>query len=140
VLVGAIIVIAKHPYAIVPHSKPTSPVHGSARKLRPYWIVRPGDTLTNIAERTGLSVAQLEAYNPNVNPQSLAAGARLNLWAHPPRPRPKPRGPLFWMVQPGDSFGSIAAKTGINISRLEALNPGLKPAALQPGDRVRLRR
>jgi LysM repeat protein len=42
-------------------------------------------------------------------------------------------------VRPGQSFGSIAAKTGINILTLEQLNPRLKPATLWPGDRLRLR-
>jgi hypothetical protein len=46
---------------------------------------------------------------------------------------------MFWVVRPGESFGSIAASTGINIVALEQLNPTLKPASLQPGDRVRLR-
>jgi hypothetical protein len=42
-------------------------------------------------------------------------------------------------VRRGESFGLIAAKTAISIDRLEQLNPRLKPAALQPGDRVTLR-
>jgi LysM repeat protein len=42
-------------------------------------------------------------------------------------------------VRPGESFGSIAAKTGINLAKLEQLNPRLKPTTLRPGDRVRLR-
>jgi hypothetical protein len=46
---------------------------------------------------------------------------------------------MFWTVRPGQSFGSIAAKTKLNIITLEQLNPGLKPNSLQPGDRVRLR-
>jgi hypothetical protein len=46
---------------------------------------------------------------------------------------------MFWLVRPGQSFGSIAASTGINIVALEQLNPNLKPAALQAGERVRLR-
>lgn len=106
----------------------------------PYWIVHPGDTLTEIALRTGLSVAQLEAFNPNTDPNALNPGQRLNLWLHPPRPQPPPPGPEFWTVRPGQSFGSIAAKTGVNLSTLEQLNPQLKPSALQPGDSVRLRR
>ena len=68
-------------------------------------------------------------------------GQRLNLWLHPPTPRPKPMplGPLYWTVRPGQSFGSIAAKIGVNMLTLEQLNPRLKPATLSPGDRVRLR-
>ena len=102
----------------------------------------PGDTLAQISSNTGLTVGQLEAYNRNVDPQSLAVGGRLNLWAHPPVPRPppaKPLGPQFWTVRVGQSFGSIAAATGIDLARLEQLNPRLPPSMVQPGDQVRLR-
>jgi LysM repeat protein len=111
-----------------------------ARKLPPYWSVRPGNTLSQISVETGLSVDQLQAFNPQVDPNDLLPGERLNLWAHPPVPRPPPPGPMFWTVRVGESFGSIAAKTGINIITLEELNRQLKPTSLAPGDRVRLRR
>jgi LysM domain len=120
---------------------PTPPA--AHRRLPPYWTVRPGDSFAVIAAKTGLSVDQLQSYNPNVDPLALAPGERLNLWAHPPRARqlrPKPPGPMFWMVRPGQSFGSIAAATGISIVTLEHLNPTLTPASLQAGNRVRLRR
>jgi LysM repeat protein len=101
--------------------------------------VRPGDTYTLISAKIGLTVAQLEAFNPDANPMSLVPGERLNLWAHPPAPRPKPLGPLFWTVRSGQSFGSISNQTGISIATLETLNPRLRAAALQPGDQVKLR-
>jgi LysM repeat protein len=112
----------------------------AVRRVPPYWTVRPGDTYGEIAAKTGVQVAQLEAYNPDVDPLSLVPGERLDLWRYPPRPRPKPPGPLFWTVRAGESYGSIAARTAINIITLEQLNPQLKPATLQPGDRLRLRR
>ena len=43
---------------------------------------------------------------------------------------PKLPGPRFWTVRTGQSFGSVAAHTGINITKLEALNPKLKPTTL----------
>jgi LysM repeat protein len=101
--------------------------------------VRPGDTYAQISEKTGLTIAELEAFNPHTDPRSLTPGQRLKLWLHPPPPRPKPLGPSAWTVRRGDSFGLIAAKTGINLTKLEALNPQRKPTTLQPGDRVRLR-
>jgi LysM repeat protein len=120
--------------------------HGSRaaaeRRPPPYWTVRPGDTLAQISAKTGVSVELLQTYNPTVNPLALAPGERLNLWRYPPKPpkpKPKPPGPMFWVVRPGQSFGSIAASTGINIVTLEQLNAKLKPATLQPGDLVRLR-
>jgi LysM repeat protein len=111
-----------------------------AHRLPAYWTVHPGDTLTEIARKTGLTVAELEALNPTVDPVGIFPGQRLKLRVHLPKPRPKPLGPRFWTVRSGQSFGSIAAKTRIDITELERLNPRLKPATLQPGDRVRLRR
>jgi LysM repeat protein len=135
------VLVVKHAPSIVgQHSDSTATVHRRVRKIPPYWTVHPGDTLTQIAHKTGVSVDQLEARNPRIDPQGLFPGERLLLWRHPPRPRPKPLGPRFWTVKPGESYGSIAASTKINITKLEELNPQLKPTALQPGDRVRLRR
>ncbi len=116
--------------------------HGAIHRVPPYWVVRPGDTLSEVSVKTGLSIDQLEEFNPDADPQALVPGQRLNLWRHPPvprRPPPPPPGPVFWRVQAGQSYGSIAAKTGINITTLEGLNPRLKPTSLQPGDMVRLR-
>ena len=63
------------------------------------------------------------------------------MWLHPPKPSPTPvpLGSLYWTVRPGESFGSIAGKTGINLLALEQLNPWLKSTAFWPGDGVRLR-
>jgi LysM repeat protein len=115
--------------------------HATARRPPSYWIVRPGDALMKIAAKTGVSVAQLQAFNPDADPLSLVSGQRLKLWMHPPKPHPKPMplGPPYWTVRPGQSFGSIAAKTGVNMFTLEQLNPRLKPTTVQSGDRVRLR-
>ena len=132
------IVVTTSPDSAAPHSKPASSSHAIVRRLPRYWIVRSGDTFAQISEKTGMSIGQLEAYNPNIDPRALVPGERLNLRLHPPAPPPKSPGPRFWTVGSGESFGSIAAKTGINLATLERLNPRLKPATLQPGDRVSL--
>jgi LysM repeat protein len=142
---AAIVLIVSSPTGFLRNSRAGTHASRAAahRRLPPYWIVRPGESLAEIAANTGLSVDQLQAYNPIVNPLALPPGVRLNLWQHPPKPhksRPKPPGPMFWTVRPGQSFGSIAAATGINIVTLEELNPKLKPTSVQPGNRVRLHR
>ncbi len=45
----------------------------------------------------------------------------------------------FYVVQSGDTFGTIAAKEGISVAQLQALNPGVSSNALQVGQRLRLR-
>jgi LysM repeat protein len=44
-----------------------------------------------------------------------------------------------YVVKPGDSFGSIAEKTGVPIDQLEQLNPDVDPQALVVGQRIKLR-
>jgi LysM repeat protein len=139
-LVTTVVLVVMHPPGTLNGlSNTTRSGNAPVRKLPPYWIVQPGQTFAQIAQKTGLTIDQLEARNPQTDPYGLAPGQRLNLWRHPPAPRPKPLGPQFWTVRPGDSFGLIAAQTGINLTTLEQLNPRLNPATLQPGDRVRLR-
>jgi LysM repeat protein len=45
-----------------------------------------------------------------------------------------------YVVQSGDTLSAIAAKTGVSVATLEALNPRVSPTALQTGQRLRLRR
>lgn len=103
-----------------------------------YWTVKRGDTYVGIAEKTGLTVDDLETFNPRTDPSTIQPGQRLKLRAKVPRRKPR-LGPKWATVRTGDSFGSVAAKTGKSITRLQELNPKLKPTALRPGDRIRLR-
>jgi LysM repeat protein len=56
----------------------------AAHKTHPKHVpatyeVKSGDTLTSIAHRMGVSVAQIEELNPEVDPQILVAGEQLKL-------------------------------------------------------------
>lgn len=142
---AAVVLIVRSPPAFLRTTSAGTHVSRPAahRRLPPYWTVRPGDSFAVIAAKTGLSLDQLQAFNPSIDPLALAPGERVNLWQHPPKPHHPKRhaqGPTFWTVRPGQSFGSIAHATGISIVTLQQLNPKLKPASVQPGDRVRLRR
>ncbi len=53
---------------------------GNRRRTgRKTYRVRPGDTPSTIAERTGVSLEELEALNPDIDPQALTPGQRLRL-------------------------------------------------------------
>ena len=43
------------------------------------YTVKSGDTFGTIAEATGLTVAELQELNPDVDPQALTVGERLRL-------------------------------------------------------------
>jgi LysM repeat protein len=48
-------------------------------------------------------------------------------------------GAATYTVVAGDTLSGIAAKTGVPLSKLESLNPGVNPAALQTGQQLKLR-
>jgi LysM repeat protein len=54
---------------------------GAAKKhhVPASYEIQSGDTLVSIAHRTGVPVAQIEALNPEVDPQILIAGETLKL-------------------------------------------------------------
>jgi LysM repeat protein len=120
-------------------SSPDATAAAAARHLPPFYVVKAGDSYSSIAQKTGLTIDQLETFNPRVDPTTIRPDQRLKLRLKVPKVH-KRLGPRFWTVKAGQSFGSIAAKTGKPIYRLRRLNPKLKPESLQVGDRVRLRR
>jgi LysM repeat protein len=141
VLLLAIVVVAAT--TLTGSSAPSRAEQARAAKLRKlpvYWTVHTGDTYARIAAKTGLTVDELETFNRLVDPSTIRPGQRLKLRLHVPKAKPKPPGPRFHTLRTGESFGSIAAKTGVPIFRLQELNPKLKATALQPGARVRLRK
>jgi LysM repeat protein len=51
----------------------------SKKPKRAAYEVQGGDTLTGIAQKTGVSVDRIEALNPELDPQALQAGQKLKL-------------------------------------------------------------
>jgi LysM repeat protein len=45
----------------------------------------------------------------------------------------------LYTVAAGDTFGSISAKTGVPIAKLEELNPGISSNSLQVGQKLRVK-
>ncbi len=111
----------------------------------PYYVVRRDDTLSAIAQRTGIPVERLMVLNRGVDPLALVPGKRLRLResAPPPRQRRRRRGPLprYYVVKSGDTLSGIAAKFDLPLYRLFELNSEIRrERLLQPGQRVRLRK
>ena len=57
------------------HKEPEKPKRTKAKT----YTVQSGDTLTAIAHKTGVPVAELQALNPEIDPQILIAGEVLKL-------------------------------------------------------------
>ncbi|HIQ06502.1 MAG TPA: LysM peptidoglycan-binding domain-containing protein, partial [Anaerolineae bacterium] len=81
-----------------------------------YWYtVKRGDSWSVIAARTGISVAALQALNPQaIHPHHwLWVGDKI--WI--------PQTGFWYTVRPGDSWLSVAARTGVSVATLQAANP-----------------
>jgi len=46
---------------------------------RPYYVVKPGDVLSAIADTTGVPLSRIEELNPSVDAQTLHAGQKIKL-------------------------------------------------------------
>jgi LysM repeat protein len=53
--------------------------HSAPRTKAASYVVESGDTLTSIAQDTGIPVAMIIRLNPEVDPQILIAGEKLKL-------------------------------------------------------------
>ncbi len=82
------------------------------------YVVRPGDTLAQIAARHRMPLEQLQALNPELGQGSmLRAGQRLTVLI-----QPIPEGATVHIVQPGESLASIAARYGVSMYDLAQAN------------------
>jgi LysM repeat protein len=98
------------------------------------YVVQPGDTLSAIAARAGMSVDQLAALN-GLNPNAyLISGTAISLPGAPATVNASGDagsstvGGGSYVVQPGDTLSAIAARAGMSVNQLAALN-GLNPNA-----------
>jgi len=49
-----------------------------------------------------------------------------------------PANAQYYVIESGDTLGSIATKYDTTVDELMTLNPGIDPSALQPGQRIRV--
>jgi LysM repeat protein len=78
--------------------------------------------------------AGLQSGKPHATTPATTAVAKTNTTAK----AHKRHGVRMYTVQSGDTLGSIAARTGTTVARLEQLNPGVNPTALRIGERIRV--
>src|SRR6201996_9473502 len=83
--IAAIVVVAKNTDLNKDSGNKTHPTktHKTAQKKprtkAKKYTVKSGDTLTSISRKTGIPVAEIQALNPEVDPQILIAGETLKL-------------------------------------------------------------
>jgi LysM repeat protein len=62
-----------------PAATATATPTAANKRKRKVYVVKPGDTPSGIAEKTGVSLEQLEKANPDLDPQLLAPGQRIRI-------------------------------------------------------------
>jgi LysM repeat protein len=109
------------------------------------YAVQPGDTLSTIAATCGVSVDAIQAANPGVGPWPQA-GSVINI------PGGLSSSPSYvegyfpmhteggaYVVRPGDTLGSIAARYGVSLGAVLAANPQIfNPSLIYAGQVINL--
>lgn len=96
------------------------------------YIVQPGDTLSEIAQRYGVSIADLRRWN-SLRSSRIYAGQRLVVR---PKTSPKRRGKkIVHRVKRGETLSSIARRYGVSVARIKSWN-GLRSNRILSGQRL----
>lgn len=90
------------------------------------YVVQPGDTLTGIAQRFGVSYADLLSLNQLSNPESLLVGQAILIPALPPPP-------LRYTVISGDTLYGIARLFNTTVTAVAQANNITNPNLILPG-------
>lgn len=62
-----------------PTSHKSSKKSSSKKKTKKSYVVKSGDTLSGIAEKTGVDAAKLVQLNPHLDPSTLTPGQKIKL-------------------------------------------------------------
>lgn len=120
------------------------------------YTVRPGDNLSKIAKKMGVSLKALREANPQMKGDSLKPGQRLNAPAgaravseSPASPAPAksgatsastapalPSGGTTYVVMPGDNLAKIAKKYGVSSGAIAKASKLAKPDRLEVGQKL----
>jgi LysM repeat protein len=95
------------------------------------YVVKPGDTLSGIANQFGVTLGALEAANPQItNPDLIFPGQVIRI----------PTNAVIYTVQPGDTLSGIAGQFfGVTLGALEAANPQItNPDLILPRQVIRI--
>jgi LAS superfamily LD-carboxypeptidase LdcB len=107
-------------------------------KANVIYTVKRGDTLYNIAKKTGTSIVQLKKLN-NLSSNLIFPGQQLNI-QEPIKPQEptKPQGSqTSYTVKAGDTLYSLSRKFNISIARLKDINR-LAGDTIYPGQKLNI--
>lgn len=131
--------LANGSITIVPVVSPTavptaSPVPTAVPGPGTTYVVKWGDTLYSIARRFGVTVNAIVAANGLTNPNFIRVGQVLIIPGGVPGPTPIPSPvPGSYVVLAGDTLYRIAAKFGVTVNAIVALNNIANPNYIRAG-------
>jgi LysM repeat protein len=115
--------------ALTPGSTVRIPCPAGACRRGAFYALRHGDTLLRVSQRTGVTMRELLDANPHLNPGYYAAGQVVVL--------PVKRGGTgIYTLQPGERLFDVLRRYRVDISTFCALNSGLKPMDVKPGQTI----
>lgn len=101
--------------------------------------VRSGETLGSIAAKYGVSVANLQAWNPKVRPSNMRVGTALTINGSAATAATPAKAPRTYKVRRGDTLAEIADRFGMTVDAIRAKNKSLRRSTtLQAGQVIRL--
>jgi len=130
----------------VPGAAPARPSGGGGgtrtTTVNANYTVKPGETLSELAERYGTSVQRLMEINNLRGPQDLWAGSRIQVPVTRTAAAPKPavnKNATQHKVQSGETLSVIADRYGVSMQNLVALNGISDPNQVDVGRTLKLR-
>jgi murein DD-endopeptidase MepM/ murein hydrolase activator NlpD len=111
----------------------------SATSAQASYRVRPGDTLSGIAQRHGTSVSALMRENGIADPNRVRAGTTLKLPSSGAPARagaPAAGGTAHHVVRPGETLSAIARQYGVSVPQLVEWNGLRDSATVWAGSRI----
>ncbi|HET6892398.1 MAG TPA: LysM peptidoglycan-binding domain-containing protein, partial [Pyrinomonadaceae bacterium] len=121
-------------------------IPGDKRETARVISVAPGEDLQNVANRTGVSVAQLQAMNSGVDLKSTSklvvpnSTVRLTSWrrAKPGTPENTAAALTKIRARKGDTISKIAAARNLDANEIARLNGVTAEAELRAGQEIKL--
>ncbi|TNE85451.1 MAG: LysM peptidoglycan-binding domain-containing protein [Deltaproteobacteria bacterium] len=96
------------------------------------YTVKSGDTLSGVAARYGVKVADVQRWNEMTN-TTIFVGQKLTL-----RPKETPRTEVVHTVASGENLSRIAEKYGVSVRELQELNGIDNPSHIRVGQKLKV--
>lgn len=95
------------------------------------YVIQPGDTLSEIAQRFGTTTQTLARLNGIADPNLIYSGTTLRIPENSSSAK-------YYQIQPGDTLSEIAARFGTTVSALASQNNISNPDLIYAGTTIRI--